>query len=435
MAMDGLRDMPITRADTTRMIVASTIGNGVEWYDFISYAYFTPFIAKAFFPSDNEMVSLILTWATFGLGIVVRPIAGAVLGVYADRVGRRVVLSTIILAMALGMLIMAVTPTYASIGIAAPLLIIAARILQGVAVTGEYSSGIALLVEYAPPGQKFVFGSFQMVSQAFALALSCIAALVVTKGMADHILPDWAWRVPFLLGVVVGPIGFYIRRKVAESPEFVRLQQRRGGARNTPFTTFLRDHGRALLATLGATIPGTVVIYLWFLYVPAFAMRQLHIDAVSVNLSTAACGVGLMVLCPIAGALCDRSGGYRFYVPAVFLMGALAYPMFAYLVAAPSAERLLAMQIVAMLIMAFIWGPFPQLSAAHFPTGVRSTGLGLMLNLTVALFGGLAPLEVTSLLKATGNLLIPAYYIMIATLISLVVMAASGFGRVAHATA
>jgi MFS transporter, MHS family, proline/betaine transporter len=428
---DARRD-PIGRSDRIRAVVAATIGNGIEWFDFISFGFFTPYIARAFFPSENPSLSLILTWASYGLGIVVRPIAGAIIGVYGDRLGRRRVLSAIIMAMALGILILALTPSYATIGIAAPILVLLARILQGISATGEYSSGIAFLVEFAPPGRKFLYGSFQFVSQSLATVLATTAAFVVASSLSGPSLAQWGWRIPFLLGVLIGPIGFYIRRRVAESPEFAEMRRRRPTTREVSFSEFLRRNGWGVISAVAITIPGTVAVYLWFLYGPSFAIRELHLDPPTVNLITALCAVGLMLIGPLAGYLADITGPWRWFLPAVILLGVGAYPMFSYLISAPSPGRFLIVQAIAMVILGFIQGSTSQLGASFFPTAVRSSGLGLSFNLGVALFGGLAPLIVTALLVATGDKLVPAYYIIVAAIIAVILMAAGRFGEAAR---
>jgi len=287
-------------------------------------------------------------------------------------------------------------------------------------------------VEFAPPQRKFLFGSFQFVSQSLATVLSTLAAFVVASSLSSADVAAWGWRIPFLLGVLIGPIGFYIRRRVAESPEFAELRRSRPTARQISFGEFLRRNGWGVVLTVAITIPGTVAVYLWFLYGPSFAIRELHIDAGMVNLITALCAVGLMIIGPFAGYLADITGPWRWFLPAVILLGLCAYPMSAYLIAAPSPGRFLVVQIVAMLILGFIQGSTSQLAASFFPTEVRSTGLGLSFNLGVALFGGLAPLIVTSLLVASGDKLVPAYYIVVATIIALILMGAGRFGKAAN---
>ncbi len=419
----------IGRAEAVRAVVAATIGNGIEWFDYISFAFFTPYIAKTFFPTQDPTLSLILTWASFGLSVVVRPFAGAILGVYGDRIGRRRVLTGIIMAMALGSLLIAVTPGYASIGLAAPILILAARILQGISATGEYSSGVAFLVEYAAPGRKHFFGSFQFVSQQVATVLATLSAFAVTHWLKDI---DWAWRLPFAVGILVAPIGLYIRLRIAEAPEFSALRARKPKALGGSFGTFIGRNWMGVISTVGVTVPGTVMIYLWFLYGPSYAISQLKLDADDIHLITALCAGGTLAITPLAGYLADRTGPWRWFLPATIVFGLAAIPMFRYMIAEPSAWRFFECQAVAMVLYGLIQGPLSQLGASFFPIGMRSSGLGLSINLGVALFGGLAPFYVVQLMATTGDKMVPAYYILGAVAVGVGLMAIGNFGRTAR---
>jgi MHS family proline/betaine transporter-like MFS transporter len=186
---------------------------------------------------------------------------------------------------------------------------------------------------------------------------------------------------------------------------------------------------------VGVTIPGTVVVYLWFLYGPSYAIRELKIDSGDINLITAVCSLGVVLLCPVAGFLSDRTGPWRWYLPAAILLGGSAYPLFTYMIAAPSAWRFFEAQLIAMVIMAGIQGSVSQLTASFFPTGFRSSGLGLSINLGVALFGGLAPFYVTQLIASTHDKMIPAYYIVVAVVVGIAFIIAGNFGRAGQAMA
>ena len=207
-----------------RVVFASILGNGLEWFDFVSYGYFASIIAKVFFPAGSDL-SLMLTYATFAVGFVVRPIGGIVLGAYADRYGRRRALSLLIMMMAFGTLTLGLTPAYASIGIAAPIIIVLGRVVQGISIGGEFGSATALLVEYAPANRRMMFGSFQMSSQALGRVLATAIGLGVLLTFPPATVQDGAWRIPFLIGSLVGPFGFYVRYRLAESPEFQKLQE------------------------------------------------------------------------------------------------------------------------------------------------------------------------------------------------------------------
>jgi len=426
----GSGRMVLSHRETVRAVVAATIGNGLEWFDYISFAFFAPQIAATFFPGDDPVMSGIKTWLAFGIGVVVRPFAGALIGVYGDRIGRRRVLAIIIMAMALGSLTIAVTPGYATIGLAAPILIVLARILQGIAATGEYSSGIAYLVEYAPPGRKYLYGSFQFVSQQLATVLSTLAAFAVSHWLKDI---GWAWRLSFLAGIIVAPFGLYIRLKLGEAPEFSAIRVKRPAVKNEAFGALLRHNWMGVLSAVGVVVPGTVMIYLWFLYGPAYAIGQLKLGRDDINLITALTAGGAMLLTPVFGLLSDKSGPWRWFLTAMVLFGLGAYPMFKFLNVAPSEWRFFECQAIAMLLYAMLNGPGAQLCASFFPTLARSTGLGLSINLSVALFGGLAPFYVTKLIALTDDKLIPAYYIIGAVVMGLAMLAIGNFGKTAHA--
>lgn len=415
-------ELVLSPAMVRRAIVASTIGNGLEWFDFLIFGSLASVISQVFFPSGNPVASLILTWTTFGVGFVVRPFGGILLGMYADRAGRRKALSLLILLMAAGTVGLGITPGYATIGIAAPVIAVASRVLQGLSVGGEFPSATAMLVEYAPPGRKMFYGSFQMCSQALSIALSAGFAYAVMTGFSPAELAAWGWRIPFLIGGLVGPIGFYIRRRVAESPEFANLVARLPRSERTPLGTLLTRHVRPLLCAIGVIVCGTASVYLWNIYLPVYVARTLHLPSTAPLLGAAVCGVMNMVLTIAIGVLADRVGAWRVFVPAVAVAGILAIPLFAFIVSAPSLSHLFAIQLIANVVFAFLAAPIPGLLAGMFPTAVRSTGMAVSYNVSVALFGGLAPLTVSWLTSLTQSHLVPAYYLAGAATLSIVMV-------------
>ena len=408
----------LSAPEIRRAIIASTIGNGLEWFDFLIYGFFAAIISGVFFPAGNHAVSLMLTYATFGVGFVVRPFGGILLGLYADRAGRRAALSLLILLMAAGTVILGLTPSYASIGIAAPLIVLGARILQGLSVGGEFASSTAMLVEYAPPGKKLFYGAFQMCAQSFALTLAAGFGFVLTTSLSKESLALWGWRVPFLLGGLVGPIGFYIRRRVAESPEFTAIL-RAPPTRRPAVSSLAGAHLPAVVFAIGTVVAGTAGVYLWNTYLPVYVVQTLHLPLSTPLGNAAILGAINIVLNPLMGKLADRVGAYRVFVPAVAVSGLMAYPLFAFVVAHPSAGNLFAVQMVASLLGTGIAAPIPGLMAQSFPTALRSTGMAVAYNFSVAIFGGLAPLTVTALREATGSRFIPAYYLAAAAALTL----------------
>jgi MFS family permease len=406
-----------------RAVLASIIGNGFEWYDFLMYGFFARIISRVFFPSHDAFASLMLTYASFAIGFLVRPLGGLMLGALADRVGRQRTLSLLIVMMAVGTVVIAVTPGYAQIGLAAPVIIVAGRVLQGLSTGGEFGSATAMLVEYAPPGKKFFYGSFQMCSQAAGTLVAALAGFVLTTFVPHGVLEAWGWRVPFLLGALIGPMGFYIRRKVAESPEFERLRRQRGGTERTPIREVLARHATPLWCAIGFIAVGTANNYIFNTYLPVYVVRQLHLSMSVALLGSTVGGIISVFLYPVIGRAADRRGPYRIFFGSVIVGGLLVYPLFAFVIGAPNAERLFIAQVLMLIVHAFMIGTAPGLLAELFPTRVRSTGMSLSYNVAVTLFGGFAPVTVTWLIHQTGSSLTPAFYLLGVTVFSLVLVA------------
>jgi MHS family proline/betaine transporter-like MFS transporter len=407
-----------------RIVLASILGNGLEWFDFVSYGYFASIIAKVFFPAESDL-SLMLTYASFAVGFVVRPVGGIVLGAYADRHGRQRALALLIGMMAFGTLTLGLTPAFATIGIAAPLIIVLGRVVQGISIGGEFASATALLVEFAPANRRMMFGSFQMSSQALGRVLATAIGLGVLLTFPPATVQNGAWRIPFLIGSLVGPFGFYVRYRLAESPEFQRLQQHAAGAERAPLRQVLKHHWLPVICAIGLTIIGTSLTYIWSTYLPTYVVEQLHLPlwqglfGVAV---TSAIGIGT---CVFGGWLADTYGPYPMFFLFTVISALISYPMFAYVLAAPGFGRLFLAQFVVLTVFGLLQGSAPGLLAGLFPVAVRSTGMAISYNVGVTVFGGFAPLTVTWLIAMTGSKLMPAYYIIAAAVLSIAVVGAT----------
>ncbi|SFC90584.1 Predicted arabinose efflux permease, MFS family [Bosea sp. CRIB-10] len=411
---------PRSASMVRRAVISSVIGNGLEWYDFLVYGFFSTIIAQVFFPSSDPLVSALLTAATFAISFLVRPVGGVLLSTYADRFGRKPILTVMILIMGFSTVLIGLTPSYQTIGVLAPILIIVARILQGISVGAEFASATAMLVEYAPPRKKMLYGSFQMCSQALALALAAFSGYALSTLMTPESLQDWGWRIPFLLGSLITPLGFYIRRFVDESPEYEKDSGPK--VKQTPFRTVLAEHRNALLRSCGIMIPGTASNYVWFIFLPGYVVRQLKLPFTSAMLSSLIGGILLFIFVPIMGQLADRWSPRRVWLCGVLAFALLSYPLLSYVVAVPSFERLLIVQAICALPIAAIWAPTPGLLAGMFPTTVRSTGMSIAYNMVVLLFGGLAPFTLTWLVAKTGSDLMPSYYLLACTGLALLAL-------------
>ncbi len=401
----------------TRQIVAAVIGNALEWYDFVVYGFLTLVIARLFFPAQNEYASMLLTMATFGVGFFMRPVGGIVIGIYADRKGRKAALQLIIGLMTLSMAMIAFAPPYAAIGVAAPLLILLARLLQGFATGGEFASATSFLVESAPANKRGFYGSLQMVGQSLAALSGAVAGTLITRGLDAEQIDSWGWRLPFLFGLVIGPVGLYIRRYLEETGAFI---ESRTAAAANPLRTVVARNARSLAVTFGLVICGTISYYVVLVYMPTFAKTRLGIPLMDAFTAQVIGLVCLTAAIPLCGMLSDRIGRRPVLMTATVAYFLLLYPMFDWIQAGPSLARLAIMQAVLCSLVGVFLGPISTAIAEQFPTGVRSTGLAIGYNFAVMLFGGFAQFIVTWLIRETGSPLAPAYYVMFGAVVGFI---------------
>jgi MHS family proline/betaine transporter-like MFS transporter len=399
-----------TKPVALRQIVAAVVGNALEWYDFVVYGFLTVIISRLFFPTDSEYASLLLTMVTFGVGFFMRPVGGVLIGMYADRKGRKAALQLIILLMTISIAMMAFAPTYAAIGVAAPLIILFARLLQGMATGGEFASATSFLVESAPAGRRGFFGSLQMVGQSLAALAGAAAGMLITQGLTPEQVDSWGWRIPFLFGLLIGPVGLYIRRYLDETEAFI--ESRKSPVEPVSLAGLWRDHRRSLMACFGLVVAGTIMYYVVLIYMPTYAKTQLQIPLGYAFTAQVAGLLCLTVAIPFFGVLSDRIGRKPILLVAMLCFFVLPYPLFAWLQAEPTALRLAIMQMILCTTVAIAFGPISTALAEQFPVHMRSTGLALAYNFAVMLFGGFAQLIVTWLIRVTGNPLAPAFYVM-----------------------
>lgn len=409
---------------TRRMIPAAVIGNTLEWFDFAVYGFFAITISKLFFPTGDETSSLLLTVATFGVGFVMRPIGAVILGALGDTHGRKAALSTTILLMALGTAMIGLAPTYADAGLWAPAWIVLARLIQGFSAGGEVGGATAFLVEHAPKDRKGYFASWQQASQAGALLLGSLFGATLTGVLSPQQLEAWGWRIPFLFGLVIGPVGWYIRAKTREPATFERAKAANQQA--SPLRQVMGSYRKEIVAGFGVTIVWTVCTYFFLVYMPTYAVRTLKLPQ---SASLWANGAGLLVLvvlAPVFGGLSDRIGRRPLLVGFAAAILVLAYPALWLLTAFPSAATLTAVLIVFAALIAGFTGPAPAAMAELYPPQVRSTGLSIAYNFAVTIFGGFAPFIATALIARTGSPLAPAWYVMFAAAASLVALLVGG---------
>jgi MFS transporter, MHS family, proline/betaine transporter len=398
-----------------RALIAAVIGNTLEWYDFVVYAYLAGTLAPLFFSSASETASLLAALATFGVGFVMRPIGGILLGSYADRVGRKKALLLTILLMGFGTATIAFAPTYDSVGWYAPLLIVIARLMQGFSAGGELGVSTAFMIEHSHNSGRGLSASWQTSSQAATLLLGSLVGAATVGLLPKESLVSWGWRIPFALGLLIVPIGLYIRRQIEESPEFSQLANT---TQPRPLRHLLRCHLRQLVVGFGLVIVWTVCTYFFLVYMPTYALRELKLPQSSSLLANCAALAVYMVLAPVFGALSDRIGRKPLLLIGAGAILVSSYPLIAYLSSSPSVEALIRVQVVIAIMIAAFLGPAPSALAELFPTSIRSTGMSIAYNGAVATFGGFAPFLATWLIAVTGNSLSPAYYVAAAALLS-----------------
>jgi MHS family proline/betaine transporter-like MFS transporter len=413
---DAAAPRTATPASPGRIIAAACVGNALEWYDIAVYSFFAVYIADEFFTNDDPAVSLLLALGTFAVSFLIRPVGALVLGGYADRVGRKPALTMSLALMVVGTLLICVMPSYATIGVFAPLGILLARLIQGFAAGGEFGSATAMMVEHLPERRGFA-ASWQFTSQAMSSLLAAVLGTVLTTTLSDDALHSWGFRIPFLVGLLVGPAGIYIRRHVPEPPAAVEVLE--SGAPLTPVRDVLRQHKLAVLLTVGVLAATTCLNYM-ITYIPTYAIDTLGLPDSTGFIATLVAGVVLLLVTSYAGHLSDRLGRIRLMGPAAGLILVLVYPMFAFMVGAPALGTLVVVLFFMALFKGMYFGPMGALMADLFPTATRATGMAVGYNVGVAVFGGFTPLIAQTLLDRTGNDASPAFWVMTAAAVSLV---------------
>lgn len=397
--------------ERTRAVAAAVVGNVLEWYDFAVYAFMATVIAKRFFPAHDEITSLLATFATFGVGFLIRPLGGIWIGRMGDRKGRKGALVFTIVLMAGATVAIGLMPSYDSIGVAAPILLVLARLAQGFSAGGEWGGSTAFMVEWAPPARRGLYGSLQQCSVAAGFLLGSGTAALASTLLSAQALESWGWRIPFLLGGLLGPVGMYMRRSIDETPAFKYATQQ---GPPSPVVAPWRLAARAL----GFTVVWTVAYYIFLTYMPTFLQQQLQLSRAAALWSNTLGLLLMLVAIAATGHLSDRIGRKPLLLAACACFVVLPYPLFALLLSGVSFAVVVLVQATFALAIALYSGPGPAAIAELFPTQIRSTWMSTGYSLAVALFGGFAPFIATWLIERSGSPLAPTYYVIAAALVS-----------------
>jgi len=403
----------------TQVIAATTIGTALEFYDFTIYSYFAIQIGQLFFPSASPVNQFLLSIGVFGVGFVVRPLGGVIIGAYADRAGRKKAMVLTIMMMALSCALIATAPTYATAGILAPMIVLAARLMQGFAAGGEFGPGTTLLVEYATDRTRAFFASWNFAATALGLALGAAVATLINVTLSKDAVLAWGWRLPFLLGIFAAPAGMLIRRRLEETldnraaaPGHAKPE----GALKAALTT----HWKLTVLGTFAELGGSVSVYITAFFLPSHAVRTLHMSPTAAVASGVVSSLVLFVAAPIAGRLADRYTRKRVLVTARIIMLLAVYPAFAFLNAHPTPLALYAVSALLAVFVAAQIVPVLVMIPELFPKHVRATGIALTYVVSASFFGGFSPFIASWLVERTGNSLAPAWYVATACLVSLV---------------
>ncbi|MBV9018214.1 MAG: MFS transporter [Alphaproteobacteria bacterium] len=401
-----------TGVEYRRAITAGVIGNVLEWYDFGVYGYLVPTISTLFFPRDNPLVSLLLTFAVFGVGFVMRPVGSILFGIYGDRHGRRKALSLVIFVMAIATFAMGLLPTYAQAGVLGPALLVVVRLFQGLSVGGEFGGSTAYIVEFAPAGRRGFLGSFQLVGVAGGFLLGSLTAALFISSLSEPDRLAWGWRLPFLFGIVVGIVGWYLRWRIDDTPKFTELEER-NAVSAAPLTEAFRDHPWETFLGFGTTLHNTVAYYIALIFMGSYMINVAKLPQKTVLWIGTFCLAVFVLLLPLMGWLSDKIGRKPLLMFSCVAYIVLGYPFF--LMAGSGSVT---MAIVAQLLMVVLYAPYagtcPSFYTEIFPTRVRYTALSVGYNIAVAIFGGFAPFIATFLVDQTGSPQAPAFYVIAA---------------------
>jgi len=396
-----------------KVVISGMIGNALEWYDYALYAQFAYIIGQKFFP-ETEFIE-ILIFAVFAVGFVARPIGGVLLGHIGDRMGRKMALVVGILMMAIPTAGIGLLPSYESIGIAAPIILIVIRLIQGLSLGGEFSGCIAYIVEYSPPEKRGLAGSASFVSMCLGMILGLIVAQAFTYFLSEEALMSWGWRVPFVAGLFIGLVGLYIRSHLAESPIY-KAAKAQGMLSKTPLRETLTKYWREVLLAIAVYINVTAPFYTTTIFIKNY-MKTLGYEQ---NQSSLVCMLILVVMTivfPISAYISDKIGRKPVIVWSSIVLVVSIYPIFLALHTMNYTLAILSQVLFSAIVGAYM-GPVPTLLVELFPTRVRFTGIAISYNLSAAIFGGTAPMVGALLYKMTGQQISLAYYLTALALFS-----------------
>ncbi|MFS2222598.1 MFS transporter [Pantoea sp. B65] len=411
-----------TTAAQKRALIAGSVGNFIEWYEFAVYGFLATIIARNFFrlEGEAELTGIILTYASFAIAFFFRPLGAIFFGRMGDRIGRKPALIFVLIMMTLVTTAIGFVPTYASIGVAAPLIITGLRILQGLFAGGEYGGAVSLMTEFAPRAKRGRYGAWQSFTVALGLLAGAGVVALLSAMLNEEAMHSWGWRIPFFLALPLGGAALWLRYSMEETPSFIQQQKAQQANRPALAAASLAATLKIILLAISRVMVWSAAGYTYLVIMPTYLQSSLHTGFNQALLIAVISNLGFAATIIPAGILSDRIGRRNVMVLAACLLLMLAFPLLKILQAESSTLLIKALVVlVAGGIVGLLAGPGPAMLSEMFPTRVRYTGLGLAYSLSNAIFSGCAGLIITGLIKQTGNLDIPAWYVMVTAAVSI----------------
>lgn len=407
----------VESGEVRKAVTAAGLGNALEWFDFSVFAYMAGTVGQVFFPQHDETAGLLSAFAVFAVAFLVRPLGGLFFGPLGDRIGRSRVLATTILLMSLGTVSIGLLPSYDSIGIWAPILLIAARLVQGFSTGGEYGGAATFICEYAPDESRGFFASFLEFGTLGGYIAGAALVLGAQFALGDDAFNAWGWRLPFLAAAPLGLFGLYLRLRLEDSPAFEAVKE--SGKADSTLTEVVREHMRQLLLCIGLVIILNVAYYTVLTYMPSYLSDVLDMSSLEANGLLVITMLGMMCVIWLFGGWSDRVGRKPMLIGSCIGFIVLSYPAFL-LMGTTTAWGVAGALFILGLLTVSLAGIMPSTLPAIFPTRVRYGGFAISYNVSTSLFGGTAPYIITWLIARTGNTMIPAFYLMGAATIALI---------------
>jgi metabolite-proton symporter len=413
----------VSKSELRTVVASSLVGTTVEWYDFFLYGTAAGIVfPKLFFPSSEPAVGTLLAFATFAVGFVARPVGGLIFGHIGDRIGRKNTLVATMLIMGVATFLIGVIPTYAAIGITAPILLVVLRVAQGIAVGGEWGGAVLMAVEYAPHGKRGFYGSMPQIGLAIGLALGTGVFALVGFVLPDSAFLSWGWRVAFMLSAILVGVGLYIRLKVMETPAFRKLEKTEAKA-TVPAVQMIKDplSRRHLMLGMGSRWAEGVAFNMWAVFTISYGTGTLHLGKQPILLAVMAAAATMILFIPVFGRLADRFDRRHLYTAGIVLLAAAALPALALMGTGNTAVVVVTIVLVLGVVYPIVYAPEASLFAELFPTRVRYTGISVVYQLSGIVASGLTPLILAYLLRsAGGGISLIVGYVVVVSVISAV---------------